>query len=84
LDAELTELDSPRAKRAVQQAIQSGDLHELERLPAREKRSLLELIEERLNAGGRRPDPRAIVELAGALSLLTSPDATLATARPGR
>jgi hypothetical protein len=86
LRPEVERLDSPSAQKAVVRAIETGDLSELSRLRPSEKRSLLTIIDERLGGRRGRTNPRAIVELTEALSLigLHEHDEALQSGRPGR
>ena len=59
--------DDARILRAVVSAIVRGDLAPLHQLSAREKRSLLEMLDGRLSVHRRMPDPRSLVRLTDAL-----------------
>jgi hypothetical protein len=86
LRPDVTRLESASTKKAVLRAIETGDLSDLSRLRPSEKRSLLTIIDERLGGRRARPDPRAIVELTEALSLIGihEQDGALQSNRPGR
>jgi hypothetical protein len=63
---------------AVERAVDARRLEPLHELSVHEKRELLELLERRVEAARRAPDPRAIVRLTSVLSTAPALEGPLA------
>lgn len=64
----LSRAGEPKLVRAVRKAVDGERLTSLVRLPERQRRELLEVIEDRLARGRRPVDPRTIVRLTTVIS----------------
>lgn len=60
--------------RAVREAVDAGDPRRLGRLPERQRRDLLEMLERHVAGSRRRVSPRAVVGLTSAITAESLPD----------